>query len=406
MAKLDKKSDNGFDIDKIVTFCKNNIKYISAGVVTVALVAFLAVTAVNNGNKKDAADDKVVSQQENTDKDAVEDSSKDTEDNSADKEQKADEHPEIMELISTYYNSYAAGDLDKLSGIAKKLSDMEKDYIKMMNEHVESYGNVSCTVTDGSKEGTYIVAAVYEMKFAGVDETLPGLNVFYLQTDKNGELYINNRYSSFNRELQELKPKKKIIALMEEFEQSDEIQKLQKEVQTEYDKKVAENDDLQTKLNEVADAIANWKESYTPPEEEEDTKSEEQQPEDDGQQQEEQQPEDDGQQQEEQQSEDDGQQPEEPEATDDGDTDDGNTDDGNTDDEGNSSGLNYVPEGTVLTANDGYNVRKSMDETSELVGTTAVGDSITIVLSYAEGWTKVEWNGNTGYIRTDLLLNN
>ncbi len=68
--------------------------------------------------------------------------------------------------------------------------------------------------------------------------------------------------------------------------------------------------------------------------------------------------------------------------------------------------MNYVPEGTVLTANDGYNVRKSMDESSELVGTTAVGDSITIVLSYAEGWTKVEWNGTTGYIRTDLLLNN
>ena len=60
----------------------------------------------------------------------------------------------------------------------------------------------------------------------------------------------------------------------------------------------------------------------------------------------------------------------------------------------------------MLTANDGYNVRKSMDETSELVGTTAVGDSIKVILSYAEGWTKVEWNGTTGYIRTDLLLSN
>ena len=47
-----------------------------------------------------------------------------------------------------------------------------------------------------------------------------------------------------------------------------------------------------------------------------------------------------------------------------------------------------------------------MNESAELVGTTAEGDSIKVILSYAEGWTKVEWNGQTGYIRTDLLLNN
>ncbi len=68
--------------------------------------------------------------------------------------------------------------------------------------------------------------------------------------------------------------------------------------------------------------------------------------------------------------------------------------------------INYVPEGKVLTATNRYNVRKSMNESADLVGTTEEGDSITVVLSYAEGWTKVEWNGQTGYIRTDLLLNN
>ena len=68
--------------------------------------------------------------------------------------------------------------------------------------------------------------------------------------------------------------------------------------------------------------------------------------------------------------------------------------------------INYVPEGTVLTANNSYNVRVSMNESAELVGTTAIGDSIKVILSYAEGWTKVEWNEKTGYIRTDLLLNN
>lgn len=401
MANMENGSGNGLNIDKIVDFCKKNVKYISAGVVTVALVAFLAVTAVNNSGKQEKQNDKVAAQDEEQKADAAEDNSE-AKDDSNQAEEEKDEHPEITELISTYYNSYAAGDLDKLSGIAQKLSDMEKDYIKMLNEHVESYGNVSCTVADGAKEGAYIVCAVYDMKFVGADETLPGMNVFYVQTDKNGGLYINNRYSSFNRELKEQKTKKKILTLMEDFEKSDAIVSLQQEVQTEYDKIVAGNEELQKKLSEMADAIANWKESYTPPAEEE--TPEEPEATDDG-------STDDG-------STDDGSTDDgnaddgsiDDGNTDDGSADDGNTDDGNSDDgstdDGNSSGLNYVPEGTVMTANDGYNVRKSMDETSELVGTTAVGDSITIILSYAEGWTKVEWNGTTGYIRTDLLLNN
>ena len=189
---------------------------------------------------------------------------------------------------------------------------------------------------------------------------------------------------------------------MEEFEKSDAIVSLQQQVQTEYDKIVAGNEELQKKLNEMVDAIANWKESYTPSAEEETPEEPEAADDgntdngsaDDGNA-------DDG-------SADDGSANDgntDDGSADDGSADDGNTDDGNSDD-GNSSGLNYVPEGTVMTANDGYNVRISMDETSELVGTTAVGDSITIILSYAEGWTKVEWNGTTGYIRTDLLLNN
>ena len=74
--------------------------------------------------------------------------------------------------------------------------------------------------------------------------------------------------------------------------------------------------------------------------------------------------------------------------------------------ESNDGGINYVPEGKTLTLNDTMNIRKSMSEDAEKVGTAAPGDTVTVILSYKEGWTKVEWNGTTGYIRTDLLLNN
>lgn len=400
MANMENGSGSGLNIDKIIGFCKKNVKYISGGVLLVVLVIVLAVMGINNSGGKDKPDQKVATQEEEQNNSEVENNGSDNQDNTEDANTEKEEHPEIKQLLSTYYNSYATGDLEHLSSVAKKLSDMEKDYIRMMNEHVESYTDISCIVADGAKEGSYVAAAVYQMKFTGEDETLPGMNVFYIQTDKDGKLYINNLYSSFNRELKEQKTKKKVIELIEEFEKSAEVQQLQNEVQTEYDKKVAENEDLQKKLNEMVDAIANWKETYTPSE-------------DNGEEEPEQKPEES----EEPAAADDGGTEDgsddsntgdgnADDSSDDGNTDDGNADDGNADDGGNSSGLNYVPDGTVLTANDGYNVRKSMDETSELVGTTAVGDSIKVILSYAEGWTKVEWNGTTGYIRTDLLLNN
>lgn len=377
-----RRSGSEFSIDTIVSFCKKNVKYISAGVLTVAIVVVLAVVATGNkgGDKASKQPD---TKQEETDKKDNQGEEQDDEKDADGKKDQEESHPEIKELVSTYYNSYAAGDLDKLTELTKFLSDMEKDYITMMNEHVASYNNVSCIVEDGAEEGDYIVCVAYDMTFEDMKEALPGSNIFYIQTNKDGELYINNRYSSFNREIKEQKTKKKILNLIKEFENGDKVQKLQEEVQENYDKIVSKDEKLEKKVNDVAEAISEWKQSYKPAEEEpeEEQAPEEQQPE------EEQAPEE----------------PEQEQPSDDG----GNESDGASDTNDNASGgLNYVPDGKVLTATGGYNVRVSMNESAELVGTTAVGDTITVILSYAEGWTKVEWNGTTGYIRTDLLLAN
>jgi uncharacterized protein YgiM (DUF1202 family) len=62
-----------------------------------------------------------------------------------------------------------------------------------------------------------------------------------------------------------------------------------------------------------------------------------------------------------------------------------------------------LPEGKEVTLSDSVNVRASMSETSDRVGLAFQGDVVKVIQSYAEGWTKVEWNGQTGYIKTDLI---
>lgn len=62
-----------------------------------------------------------------------------------------------------------------------------------------------------------------------------------------------------------------------------------------------------------------------------------------------------------------------------------------------------LTEGTVITLTDTVNIRESMSETADKVGTAYQGEKVTVQMSYAEGWTKVTWNGKTGYIKSSLL---
>ena len=62
-----------------------------------------------------------------------------------------------------------------------------------------------------------------------------------------------------------------------------------------------------------------------------------------------------------------------------------------------------LPPGKKVTLSDSVNVRVSMSETADRVGLAYQGDTIEVIQSYAEGWTKVKWNGETGYIKTELI---
>ena len=63
----------------------------------------------------------------------------------------------------------------------------------------------------------------------------------------------------------------------------------------------------------------------------------------------------------------------------------------------------YLNEGDRITLTDSVNIRTSMSETADRVGLAYQGDVVTVIMSYAEGWTKVSWNGQTGYAKTEYL---
>ena len=396
-----RKSEYDVDSNKIVTFCRKNVKYISAGILTVALVVVLFMTVGDSKSGEDSTSlgtESSASGEQGEEGDGGQQQAEEQEDYDYEVDM-----PEIKELMSTYYNSYAAGDVDKLDSITESLSDMEKSYIKMMNDYVENYTNVVCYSQKGKEDGTYLASATFSMKFHGVEDGLPGMDFFYIQTNDQGKLYIDSLYCPFNRQTEEQETDPEIEKLIEDFMENKDVSKLHQDCQDEYDKAIASNEDLGKMEVTMKSAIKDWKDAYDP-DAQEDKEKQEENKEKEEQEKEEKKKKKEKKIKEEEQKKQEEAESQEPEAP----AEDGNeaAPEENTEENTGSSGLNYVPEGTVLTANDGYNVRVSMSESAELIGTTGIGDSITIVLSYAEGWTKVEWNGQTGYIRTDLLLNN
>ena len=68
-----------------------------------------------------------------------------------------------------------------------------------------------------------------------------------------------------------------------------------------------------------------------------------------------------------------------------------------------SSGGNSLAEWSTVVLKETVNIRESMSTDSAKVATAFAGEKVTVVMSYAEGWTKVTYGEKVGYIKTDLL---
>lgn len=445
--KKEEKKDNSikepskdrFDVTALWELIKKYKRYIAAGALFVAMVVILAKCTgpVTDVPKEPVADEQTTDhpdQQEEFQVDAI---------------------PEINELIGSYYTAYAAGDVTALETLAQPISDTEKSYIQVFSEYVDSYENISCHTKTGLNDGEYVVSVYLEMKFKDVATAAPGLDFFYVRTDESGKFYIDNAYSQFNQSNMEESTEADVQALINEFEQAEDVSQLQTEVQQKYEQAIAADSDLNKMANEtIPNAIAAWVQSLTQedpaagqdggedkpaeetPEEDQEEKPDQEEPEEE--------------------------KPEETDQNSDGKAKTAYAMDGinlrkgaGTDhsvvtkislgakikiypdtqkdgwvkakydgkkgyvkreyvttkkskvpsgtDTGSDEPAKDLPKGKKITLSDSVNVRASMSETAEKIGLAYQGDTVTVIQSYAEGWTKVEWNGQTGYMKTELI---
>ena len=413
--------------NEVLRFIREHIRYFAAGALVVVLVIVLAMCAKPKGSDSDV----VVNATEST--------------QATEEAYQVDANENINALITQYYTAYAAGDVTTLSSIATPISANEQSYIGLFSQYVDEYQNIKCYTKTGLDENSYLVSVSMEIKFTGVDTTAPGLDFFYVRTNDDGSLYIDNLYSQYNLANQENALDTSIQNLIGQFESESDVMALQSEVQTRYDEALAADENLTNMIQTtIPAAIKDWVSQMAAQAVTEQTEAAEatEQPETE-------QPQETEQQEEIIQQTD-------TLATKDrvnvraaadveseklGTLDQGtvvtrtaiagdwsvidyngtagyvknefltydlpdttaNSNSDSSADDSDSTNAASIAEGTVIMLQNTTNIRSGMSEDSSKVGTAYAGEKVTVVMSYAEGWTKVKWNGETGYIKTSLL---
>lgn len=234
-------------LDNIKQFCTENKKYVGVAGVLVGLILILIVVVAGGNNGR----------QSNTEAGSqTEISVKDFE---FEKDYTNDAKDDISTLLADYYKAYVGDDLDTLGKLATPMSDNEKSYIGVVSQYYESVNDITPYTKNGLKKGSYFVSVKNSIKFTGVDTQAPTLDFFYIETGKDGKLFINNVYSNFNRTYCENELDDDIMELISKYTASSEFADLHEEVQKEYEQALSTDANLKTMLETtLTGAIKQW----------------------------------------------------------------------------------------------------------------------------------------------------
>ncbi len=273
--------------------------------------------------------------------------------------------PELVSLLENYYTAYASGDVETLETIAQPFSDNEKSYVGTFSDYYEKYEDITSYSMQGATEDSYLVSVCYNLKFYEVDTPAPGMDFLYVERDGKGNLCVNNAYSSYNFNFMEHELDDNLYSLILSYRKSNEVVSLQQEVQNRYDEAVKSDEKLANMVGgTLRNVMSKWMESI----EETSQNSTEA----------------------ETQTTEDTQTTEETQATEETQKDDSEKEE-ESDDE----------TGTVKTK-DICNVRKEPSTDAELLGKVDIGVKLK-KLGTEGDWTKVEFQDQVGYIKSDLL---
>lgn len=249
--------------------------------------------------------------------------------------------PEITELINHYYTAQAEGDVDTIRSLVSNIDDSEVLRIVETSKYVESYPSLEIYTKAGPVENTYLVYVCSELKFTDYEDLLPGMKVYYVCINEDGQYYINESEEGTDNEL----------TYIREVTLQDDVVDLNNKVAAAYNDMVAENPDLAQFILDLNDEIKKNVGGALAQEESESGSEE--------------------------------------------------TDAATETAENTETGPEVVV--TKVRATDVVNIRSSDSETADRLGKAAIGDEFKLIEKIGNGWSKIEYEGAEAYIKSEFL---
>jgi len=259
----------------------------------------------------------------------------------------------IDAVIATYYNALAEGNEDALNTVCDKVEEMDMLWFLETAKYVEYYPMLEIYTKPGYAEGETIAYVCFKVKLTGKDAEYPGYTVHYVCTAEDGSLYLKR--TSLSNEANDY--------LLKVSGQADVLE-LTNRVKVEFNDLMTEQPDLLAYMNEVSADVKKMVGL--------ELSSQKVEPTQDG--------------------------------TVETGTDDGNGEGGQTSEpDGNQNVEGQTEEVIYAVASTTVNVRKSDSEKAEKLGRVASGTKVQVLEQLVNGWSKVVYEKQEGYIMSKYL---
>ena len=324
-------------------------KVVLPAVVVVAVAVTVSVSlSMNNRHREE---------QQNAESEAAASSEMAAEPTTEDVPLVANEEGAVYTLVATYYNAMASGDEATLRSVCDEISDKDMYRYLELAQYIDYYPTLEIYTKTGPEEGSVIAYVYYKIAFVGHEEEVPGYQALYICTNDQGELYIKRGENS-----------EEVNDYIKTVSTQDDVVEFNNKITVEYNELMVEHPEVLQYISELdsqvsiavgeklANQVAGDSESQTTG---------------------------DG-----------------TEGTDQGDQ--GTTEGQDTQTEGGEQtaeeqGPQYV------TATTTVNVRSSDSEQADRLGKVTAGTKLQVLEQRPNGWTKVDYEGKEGYIKTEFL---
>lgn len=247
-------------------------------------------------------------------------------------------YADVNDIVNRYFNAVTNGDTATIKTLVDSTDEEELIKVEKESAYIDEFDNIKVYTKPGPLPNSYIAFVYYEIKFTNINTLAPALTTLYVCPKEDGSLYIcDGGMTAQDTEY------------MQAMVEQEDVADLFTMVQTKYEEAVDADGDLSTfmagldaKLKaEVEEAMAMAQGTQEPEQPQE--------------------------------------QPQEPEQP----------------------AENIVEE--TVKATDTVNVRSSDSENADRIGQIAMGETITRYEKKENGWSRVDYNGTEGYIKSEYL---